>query len=406
MKKVLLIFCAALLICSAGCRRQPATDQPMQTDLTVTTPYFSLTLPSVWEGNYEVRTISDGDDHRFRLVDPISEAEYGGRYFTVALIADPLAAAEICFYNGTYFGVLQADKTYTVVIENPTDLPVPENRAKLYSELQETKQQVLESFAPAAGYTFTLTGTQNYKERAALLQTHTHAGEVADQFAKDTNIPLTYVGLCTDLLVNDTDGVTQPREGYAHYLYQDENGSSYFIPLCFTTETNTVMNEVYCLLEFPRVDLVWAVVHTKWDDAYNAFLDESGKNENPHCLKDLDGEGAPELLVMENTTLSVYHLQDGEVVFADKFDSVTATMTYHYWYGIDFPGLFTVSVGGGQTHYGYLSFASNKLTHTAVSTKDSPDPSAEEEITPLCDDARLCDIATQVLPTVDFTQSK
>ena len=402
MKKILLCLCAVLIICSVGCQQQSADKAPAQTELTITTPYFSLTLLPEWEGNYAVRSVSDGENHRYRLVDPTSEAEYGGHYFTVALIADPVKAAEICSFNGTYFGVLQADQTYMVVIENPTDVPVPEHRVKIYAQLQETKQQVLESFTPASGYTFTWNGSQNYKERAAMLPTATRGREVADLFAESTNIPLTYVGLCADLLTCETEGQILPRDGYAHYLYKDAKGFSYFIPICFTTETNTVMPEVYCELEFPSVDLVWAVDHTRWDTAYNEFLESSHQQDNLYCLKDLDGEGAPELLVMENTTLSVYDLQDETVIFADQFDSATATMTYHFGYGLEYPGLFTRHVGGGKTHYGYLSYDDGQLRHQIVAEKDTPDPSAEGKITALSANARLSEIATQDLPALEF----
>ena len=407
MKKLLTGMLILSFIFAAGCHKAPDTEPPFTETTThqgivITTPYFSFTLPSAWQNNYTIRYSADGNDRYYRLVDPVCEETHGGHYFTVALYEDPVEAAEICGYNGTYLGVLQGDIIYSAVVLNPTDLPVPDERADLYRSLHATKQQALDSFAPAKGTTFLRTGAQNYQQRAVLLSTPTRAKEVAERFAKETDTPITYVGLCTDLLTFEENGQTLPREHYAHYLYEDEAGTHYVIPLFFASETQTVLPTVYRVDAFPHVTQCWAVDHTEFDRLTRQFLADANMGEGEYLLKDLDGEGIPELVVRQGTTLSVYVLKSNAVAITDQYDSETATMSYYEYYGLDHPGLFTRHVGGGQTHYGYLRFENNQLRHQIVVTKNTPDPTKTAEQTAHSDDQALVDIATKDLPKVNF----
>ena len=96
----------------------------------------------------------------------------------------------------------------------------------------------------------------------------------------------------------------------------------------------------------------------------------------------------------------VHTFQEDSFVLKDRFDGVTATMTYHYWYGIDHPGVFTVNVGGGKTHYGYLSYLDGTLTHRIVAEKDSPDPLPNLPLTIY--DESFVEILDNPLPELSF----
>ncbi len=166
MKKLLSIFlCLGLTFSLIGCQQPtatptdanpsaPFTQTEAENGILVTTPYFSLSLPSVWKDNYQIRYSDEENIHKYRFVDPVSEAEYGGHIFTIALYKDANQAAEACKINGKNLGILQADITYTVVIEQPTDFPAAPQREEIYRQLQETQDQVLVSFAPVSGGNF------------------------------------------------------------------------------------------------------------------------------------------------------------------------------------------------------------------------------------------------------------
>ncbi len=406
MKKRIIWLWVFLLVFSVGCQKNqtnpPFTETVTEQGIVITTPYFSFTLPAVWQNNYTIRYSADGNNQYYRLVDPVSEETHGGHYFTVALYEDPVEAVEVCRYYGTYLGILQGDVTYSAVVLNPTDLPVPDQRVTLYHILQKTKQQVLNSFAPAKEGTFLRAGAQNYKQRAALLSTPTRAKEVAERFAKETDTPITYVGLCADLLTFEQDGKTLSRDYYAHYLYEDEVGNNYVIPLFFADDTHAVVPTVYQVEAFPHVTPCWAVDPTEFDQLCQQFFADANMSEGEYLLKDLDGEGIPELVVLQNTTLSVYLLNNNTVTLADQFDGETGTISYYEWYGLDYPGFFTCHVGGGQTHYGYLQFKNNQLHHQIVVTKNTPDPTKTAQQTTHSNDPSLANIATQTLPKANF----
>lgn len=166
MKKLLsVLLCFALFFSFMGCQQASVssvggassptlTQTEAENGITVTTPYFTVTLPTVWKDNYEIRYTDTENIHSYRFVDPISEAEYGGNIFTIALYQDAKQAEEVCKINGENFGILQADTDYTVVIECPTDFPAAPQRQGIYRQLQETKDQVLVSFAPVNGGNF------------------------------------------------------------------------------------------------------------------------------------------------------------------------------------------------------------------------------------------------------------
>lgn len=422
---LVITMCILSLLCSAGCTAQPNdnttassipatpppvsvpqtapyTEQETEQGTVVTTNYFTVTLPAVWKNNYTIRYTTQNGNHYYRLVDATVGEEYGGHIFTFALYQDHLSGAETCAYYGTYLGVLQSDITYMVIVESPTDLPVPEERVPVYMQMQETKQQVLSSFTAANNATFTVNGADTYRERAAMLHADAAGREVANAFTDDTGISLTYVGLCADQFVTEIDGTAVAQYNYAHYLYEDVDGVPYLIPLCFTTEPQAITSAVYKIEDFPHITPIWSLDHAQLWQAYRQFMETTDLNEGSYRLKDINGEGLPELLVLQNTTLSVYLLQNDSVALADQFDGVTGTMTYHFWGGICHPGIFTQSIGGGKTHYGYLSFENQKLHHQIVATKDTPDPQAEADFSFTLDNQALVQIATEDLPELIF----
>ncbi|MBR6548167.1 MAG: hypothetical protein IKT68_01355 [Clostridia bacterium] len=422
---LVITMCILSLLCSAGCGAQPNdnttassipatpppvsvpqtapyTEQETEQGTVVTTNYFTVTLPAVWKNNYTIRYTTQNGSHYYRLVDATVGEEYGGHIFTFALYQDHLSGAETCAYYGTYLGVLQSDIPYMVVVESPTDLPVPEERVPVYAQMQETKNQVLSSFTATNNTTFTRTSFDNFRERAAMLHSPTIGKEVAELFTRNTGTALTYVGLCADQLVTEIDGITESRYNYTHHLYQDAKGEHYVIPLCFTTEWHTVIPTVYKVDSFPHITSVWSLDNTQFEQTYQLFLKNEDFRDGRYCFKDIDGEGVPELLILENTTLSVYELQDDSFALVDQFDGVTGTMTYRFGFGINYPGVFTQSVGGGQTQYGYLSLENQKLKHQIVATKDSPDPHAEADFSFTLDNQTLVQIATQDLPELQF----
>jgi hypothetical protein len=413
----LFLLCFILIVSLAGCGipktetkvptatqpSAPFTEQTTDNGILVTTPYFTVTLPSLWKDNYKIQHSDHGTQLNYRLIDAKTSPDYGGHIFTIALYKDYINAAESCTTNGMYLGVLQGDDTYMVIIHSPTDLPVSEDRVAIYAQLQETKQEVLSSFTATKGYTFTQTGADNYRQRAALLQTPVTGKEIAQQFTKDTDIPLSYVGLCADLLVTETDGVTVAQDNATHHLYQDPQGNPYLIPLSFINKTDFTTPTVYKVEQFPHIVPVWSMNQTKFDEKWLSFLKTKEAIYEMYCLKDLDGEGIPELLVLQNTSLSVYLIEEDGVTLADQFDSITATMTYHFWYGIDRPGVFTKHVGGGQTHYGYLQFANHKLQHQIVVSKNTTNVPDTPEISKFSNDENLIEIATSDLPELQFS---
>lgn len=118
--------------------------------------------------------------------------------------------------------------------------------------------------------------------------------------------------------------------------------------------------------------------------SYDELLEElikSGKDIY-YTYKDIDGDGTDELLIHENTTLTVYTLANG-VEMVGEYDFVTGTLRLLYSDDPNFPGIFYFTVGGGKDHYGYLTIKDGSLNFEKLWEYEySADPVKIYEISP------------------------
>ena len=96
---------------------------------------------------------------------------------------------------------------------------------------------------------------------------------------------------------------------------------------------------------------------------YTALL-ESIRAENRevyYLLRDMDGDGVQELLLKEDTKLSVYTLTESVTLVGEQ-EFATGTLRLLYSDKTDYPGIFTFTVGGGANHYGYMTLKDGKIS--------------------------------------------
>ncbi len=96
-------------------------------------------------------------------------------------------------------------------------------------------------------------------------------------------------------------------------------------------------------------------------EIYKKFLSNIADNkELYYFVRDIDGNGVDDLIVHENTTITVYTLEDA-VVKVGENDFATGTVRFLYSDNPHCPGIFYLTVGGGANHYGYLTTDGTKL---------------------------------------------
>lgn len=100
---------------------------------------------------------------------------------------------------------------------------------------------------------------------------------------------------------------------------------------------------------------------------YNNLMN-SFYNQNPdfyYAVKDIDGNGVKELIILSNTTITVYTNENG-VKQLDSYDFVTGTVRMFSSQNSKYPGIFYFTVGGGCDHYGYLTLNGDNIVTTPL----------------------------------------
>ena len=118
--------------------------------------------------------------------------------------------------------------------------------------------------------------------------------------------------------------------------------------------------------------------------SYDELLEELKKSEKDihYTYKDIDGNGTDELLIHENTALTVYTLENG-VEMVGQYDFVTGTLRLLYSDDPNCPGVFCFTVGGGKDHYDYLTIKDGSLNFEKLWEYEySADPVKIYEISP------------------------
>lgn len=95
---------------------------------------------------------------------------------------------------------------------------------------------------------------------------------------------------------------------------------------------------------------------------YNGILDDlkSNLSDSYYFIKDIDGDNSPDLLVLNNTKLSVYSYEKSARLIGEQ-DFLTGTVRFFSSDSSEYPGIFYFTVGGGANHYGYMSIKNQKL---------------------------------------------
>ncbi len=97
--------------------------------------------------------------------------------------------------------------------------------------------------------------------------------------------------------------------------------------------------------------------------SYEKFLNELKNKQDDlyYYIKDIDGNNIDDLLVLENTKLSVYTYENSIKLIGEQ-DFLTGTVRFFSSDNINYPGIFYYTVGGGVDHYGYMTIKDKKLS--------------------------------------------
>lgn len=96
------------------------------------------------------------------------------------------------------------------------------------------------------------------------------------------------------------------------------------------------------------------------EEKYMEFLEQY--DEVYYTFKDIDGDSRKELIIMENTLITIYISDEKNIKKIGSYDFVTGTVRLLYSDdAASYPGIFYYTVGGGIDHYGYLTIRDNKL---------------------------------------------
>lgn len=125
---------------------------------TVTTDYYTITIPAAWTGHFEASRLenTDGDGYALQVVNTESrDAGYGGELFAFVLIPE---GEDYSFYPSyDYLGTMATpDKSYSVIVRYPTDLQTGDMWQEFYNILNGDKNRALTSVRPKAGVVWTL----------------------------------------------------------------------------------------------------------------------------------------------------------------------------------------------------------------------------------------------------------
>ena len=123
---------------------------------TVTTEYYTMTIPPAWTGHFDASVTEDGAGYDLRVVNKESaDANFGGHLFTVMLIPEGEDYTYLPSYD--YLGTMATPEgTFSVVIMYPTDVQTGDVWQEFYKILYGDKNSAITSIRPAAGVTWTL----------------------------------------------------------------------------------------------------------------------------------------------------------------------------------------------------------------------------------------------------------
>lgn len=98
---------------------------------------------------------------------------------------------------------------------------------------------------------------------------------------------------------------------------------------------------------------------------YNDFLKNnfspSATNTIEYCLKDLDNNSIPELIILYNGVLIEVYTYTTEVTKIGNYDFKTGTLRLLSSYNKSYPGIIFFYVGGGENVFEYAKIDNNKL---------------------------------------------
>lgn len=132
-------------------------------------------------------------------------------------------------------------------------------------------------------------------------------------------------------------------------------------------EYENLTKEYFELSKKPaKIEWINTESYKTWQEAYTDFLNKVGKEDTTFSLIDLDKDGTPELLIIGKDknigVLSAYAYNNSVVKLGDYYDSKIGVSALRVSKKADFPGMFTMTWGGGFESYGYLSVRDGKLT--------------------------------------------
>ena len=104
---------------------------------------------------------------------------------------------------------------------------------------------------------------------------------------------------------------------------------------------------------------------------YDSFLSEN-YNDYPdlyYAYHDIDGNGTDELLISDNTTLTVYTVKN-YVTEIGTHDFLTGTFQLFYSNNKDYPGIICFTAGGGMNHFSYIAVKDGALNIEKIYDED------------------------------------
>ncbi len=376
---LIIVFTFTLTACSkeqAGNTASPTdlTQQVTENGIVITTTYYSVTLPSLWKDQYDISYSSNvhgGYSLRFRDRVSFETQGFGGHIFTLEL-HPAMSETLLGFYHGgpdRYHGGLYVpdNQLFTLSSFFPTDVQFITERAEIYNKMQDTFQAVLNSVAPVLENSIYYPAGFDTFEQRARLTTHTEKGEdTIGKFMAETDLELEYVGIALDSL---TYASHNSYNDYGFHVYLPKDGTKTYYCIPFRKDDGTLQT-VCKMTQYPRLETIWNYKEPELI-AYDAFLKGLASSDSQslgyYGMYDLNNDGAQELLISNDTILTVYSYQNKKVAKLDSLDYYTGTFgLYESYEAHPYNGLFTRSTGGGQNHYGILTLEDNKLVHTPL----------------------------------------
>lgn len=106
-----------------------------------------------------------------------------------------------------------------------------------------------------------------------------------------------------------------------------------------------------------------SIPNSKNISSYENLLNDLKNNQTDlyYYIKDIDGNNIDDLLILENTKLSVYTYKKSVELIGEN-DFITGTVRFFSSDNISYPGIFYFTVGGGVDHYGYMTIKDKKLS--------------------------------------------